>query len=414
MFFFIYNIVIGLYGLAIRCAAPFNVKAKQWVMGRKNWRSKLSKAIIPNKKVIWMHVASLGEFEQGRPVLDKLKTMYPSHFLLLSFFSPSGYEHRKNYKGVDLVIYMPLDTLSNAKDFVLSIKPELSIFVKYEFWLNHLKVLNQHNLKYIFIAVPLRGSQYFFQWYGKTALALIKNAHTIHVQSDEDIELLLKKNILNASPSGDTRFDRVAAIGHKEIKLEALEKWIDSRKCIVAGSTWPADEELLIDWIEQQKSAVCLIIVPHLVDEVSIKKLINLLGKNSFCLFSKLKQNDEKARILIIDQMGLLAQLYHFSHIAYIGGGFGKGIHNILEAAVYGVPVLFGPNYQKFNEAKALIACGGAISISDGQTLSKHLNQLMQDEQLSANLGKINSDYVEKNKGATNKILKNIREIIED
>lgn len=415
MFFFLYNISIYLYGCAIQCMSIFNPKAKLWKEGRRNWEKKLKSHFNTPKKVIWMHVASLGEFEQGRPLMEKIKKDFPGHFLLVSFFSPSGYEIRKNYRGADYICYLPLDTPRNARKFVEIAQPKLTIFVKYEFWFNFMKALRKQQSKTIFIATTFRANQYFFQWYGKAALSQIAKVDRMHVQNEFSAKLLAKHNFENVTISGDTRFDRVAEIMESSDGIPEIEKWINQRVCIVAGSTWPEDERLLFNWFKKQDDKLCLIIAQHHIDAERIiqnstndKQLkVKLFSDPDFVY-------DVDANILVIDNIGLLAKLYRYADFTYIGGGFGEGIHNILEAAVYGKAVVFGPNNKKFNEAQALIKSGGAISIGNQSDLNKVFDLLLNNPDERKIKGQLCASFVQENRGATTKIMNDIHELLQD
>jgi len=410
---FLYNLLIFVYVQLIKIFAINNAKAKKWCKGRENWQTKLIAGLSKTKsKTIWIHCASLGEFEQGRPIIEAIKQQYPETFILLTFFSPSGYEIRKNYPLADFVCYLPADTPKQAKEFINIVQPSLVIFVKYEFWLNMLEVLKQKNIPVLLTSAIFRGNQIFFKWYGglwKNALYGFKH---IFVQTEESAALLEKIHIKNLSIGGDTRFDRVVEIAQQCKPIPQIERFNNNSLVLVAGSTWPADE-LLLEKFSINFPNWKIIVAPHEIDESHLTNLEKILPKT--CRFSSLlnlSENELKhTQILIIDNIGMLSQLYNYAHICYIGGGFGAGIHNILEAAVYGKPVLFGPKFEKFEEAKALIKAGGAFSIQDEASLMNKFSDLTKGTALVETCGANSRDFVAQNAGATNLIMNYIKQI---
>ncbi|MCH5720563.1 3-deoxy-D-manno-octulosonic acid transferase [Niabella hibiscisoli] len=402
-----YNISIRLYQLAILIASLFNKKAKCWLEGRTDIFNKLQSAIGKSNKVIWMHCASLGEFEQGRPVLEELRLQYPEHQLLLTFFSPSGYEIRKNYAGVDWVFYLPLDTKANAGKFMDIVKPSLSIFVKYEYWYHYLHKLHQKNIPVILISAIFRENAPFFKWYGSVHRKMANYFHHLFVQNQESYDRITRiVPAVKVSLAGDTRFDRVKTIADSFEPLPLIEAFIGGKKIMVAGSTWPEDELILKKLIENQPD-LSLIIAPHEITDTHLRFLRETFAGAAF--YSELlKANNgiSSERVLIIDNIGMLSKLYYYSLVSYIGGGFNKsGIHNTLEAAVYGKPVLFGPNYQKFAEATGLIKNRAAHSYTTDTELIQLTQSLFSNENLlkeySDNAGK----FVASHTGATNLII---------
>ena len=433
MVLFVYNIFLLLFKAAVPIAALFNVKAQKWVKGRRNIFDILEASIAGNGKVIWVHCASLGEFEQGRPVIEKLRTNYPNYKLLLTFFSPSGYEIRKGYNGVDWVFYLPMDGPKNAKRFLQIIKPSLVIFVKYEFWYYYLKEINDSDTPLLLISALFRERSIFFKWYGGLQRKILSFFDHLFVQNETSKRLLDSIGLGDKScVCGDTRFDRVIEIAEKFTPLPAIEKFIGYNKTIVAGSTWPQDEQVLqATIITINDPSLKLIIAPHEINKEHITQ-IQKLFPNSI-LYSKLSidnaqltesrghpldnqqsssniQHPASRNTLIIDNIGILSSLYHYAYITYIGGGFGKGIHNTLEAAVYGKPVLFGPVYKKFQEAIDLVNNGGAISINNPEDCIAAIQTLIQDEKAYAGSCEKSKDYVYANRGATHKIMKFIQE----
>jgi len=413
----LYTLGIHLYRFAIFLASAFNEKARLWRTGRKNILSRLSDALKEKKPTVWFHCASLGEFEQGRPLMERLKKQHPEYRILLTFFSPSGYEVRKNYAGADHVFYLPVDTPGNAKRFVQLVQPKAVFFVKYEFWYNYLGELQRKNIPHYLVSAVFRPSQHFFRGYGSWFRKALNGYTWIFTQEKSSLELLQSVGVKNASVSGDTRFDRVAEIAAsaKDIPVAAAFAGAE-RNVLVAGSTWPADEEKLAAFFEKNPGWK-LLIAPHEIGDAHLDALEKQLrAASSFTSAGavlRFSKADEKtaaqARALVIDNIGMLSSLYRYGKIAYIGGGFGAGIHNILEAAVYGMPVLFGPNHQKFNEAKMLITEGGAFSFSSAEELEKYLNGWINDPAKLALVSKIAGDFVRRNGGATEKILQHLR-----
>lgn len=397
----VYELGIRIYGGLIRLAALLNVKkAKQFVLGRSNWRQKLSEALANNSKpVIWMHAASAGEFEQGRPLLEKIRENHPSHFIVLTFFSPSGYEFRKNYSGADYIAYLPLDTHKNSTDFIRLLKPDLALFVKYEFWPNLLKACKEHSIPTILFSSVFRSNQWFFKPILQgVARKTLSSFSQIFVQDAASKERLNSIQI-EASIAPDTRFDRVFEISQIPFQHPLIEKFCGSDSVLVAGSTWPEDEEIL-KTISDRLFPSKMIWVPHDIHTAHLVELVKLIP--NAVLLSELEsgKNIENHSLLIIDRFGLLSKLYRYATIAYIGGGFGKGIHNTLEAATYGIPVIFGPKYHKFNEATGLINAGAAFSITDSSSLVSVLNQLQSTQHLEKSKRSA-SDFIKQNLGGT-------------
>jgi 3-deoxy-D-manno-octulosonic-acid transferase len=399
----IYNIGIVGYGLLIRIASLFNAKAKLFVSGRKNNFDLLRKKIDPTQRPIWFHFASLGEFEQGRPVLEQLKLRYPNQKLVVTFFSPSGYEIRKNYPLAD-VFYLPLDTAPNSKKFIALVNPRLAIFTKYEFWYHYFKTLHEQQIPLYLISGIFRPEQAFFKWYGGFYRNLLKYVTHFFVQNEQSAALLKSIGIDEVSLSGDTRFDRVYENAQSLKQLPIIAAFCGNSNVFIAGSTWPADEELLVD-LAKKYPEWKFIVAPHEVDEGHINSIVKLFSSDGV-RFSTLKEQTSNAKhqTLIIDNIGMLSSLYQYGKVAYIGGGFGVGIHNTLEAAAFGLPVIFGPNYQKFQEAKDLIEIGAARSISNASELAESFEYFIGNEKAAADAAK----YVASKKGATELILKKL------
>ncbi len=401
-----YNIFLALYHTGVQIAALWNKKAALWVSGRKAQQLSTTKV---EKQTVWMHCASLGEFEQGRPVLEALKKAYPNCYIVLSFFSPSGYEIRKNYSGADKVVYLPLDGPFRSKKFIETINPGLVLWVKYEYWYYYLNELKKRNTPVLLVSGIFRKEQSFFKWYGGLWKKMLGSFEHLFVQNHASVELLKSIHAHeNCTVTGDTRFDRVADIAAQwEPLSEAVSQFCEGHKVIVAGSTWEEDEEELIHYARVHPH-IRFIFAPHEVSPERIKDLKEEFKEG--ILFSELANRQMctviHSNVLIIDNIGMLSRLYRYASIAYIGGGFNQsGIHNILEAAVYGKPIVFGPVYEKFAEARQLVELQGAFSIENALELEDLLNKLFSDERLLARTGEICSKYVQEHGGATQKIM---------
>lgn len=416
---FLYNLGIYVFQLGLKLASLFNPKAKLWMEGRKNWEVQI-KAKVSSLKLenaVWFHCASLGEFEQGRPVIEKLKKENPKQKIVLSFFSPSGYEIQKNYPFADLVTYLPTDTPFNAKAFLSILKPKLAIFVKYEFWLNYLFELERKQIPAFLISTVIKKHQPFFKWYGgyfRKALATYK---TIYTQDVHSIKLLRVLRISSGVLAGDTRFDRVLQVCSAPKKIKEIDEFAKDAFVVIAGSSWQRDEDHLVESYLQLKEKypnLKLIIAPHEIDRKNIDRLRNLLAKNelSYHLFSDNSDNYVHP-ILVVNAIGFLSSIYQYGTVAMIGGGFNNGIHNILEPTVYGLPVLFGPNYKKFNEAFETIDLNVGFVVNNSSELTSHLSDLIENKTLLAESSRLAKNYVLKNSGATNKIVDDLREFLD-
>jgi len=375
--------------------------------GRATTYSKLKSIISENDKVLWMHCASLGEFEQGRPILEKLKSQYPNHKLVLTFFSPSGYEVRKNYEAVDVVCYLPLDSQKKAKQFLNLVHPELAIFVKYEFWPNLLRELQNRKIKTILVSGIFRKEQAFFKWYGSWMRKSLMAFSHFFVQDQNSEKLLNSINFHNVTVSGDTRFDRVFEITKQNNQLDFIAAFINNVYTLVAGSTWKEDEDLLVHYINNHASEdEKFIIAPHNINEKEIESLMKSISKKAV-LFSEKEREDLKGfQVLIVDTIGILTKIYSYASIAYVGGGYTKsGIHNVLEPATFGVPIVMGPNYQKFNEACELVENEACFVVDNSQKLSVLLKEFFHENQKRKKAGSNALNYVINKTGATSKIL---------
>jgi 3-deoxy-D-manno-octulosonic-acid transferase len=404
---FFYNLGIRLYGLIISLIAPFNAKAKKWKDGRKNWASDLAQKMQSKKAgqpVFWLHASSLGEFEQGRPIIEALKKAQPDLFIVLSFFSPSGYEIRKNYNLADVVTYLPLDTKSNAKRFLQIIQADFVVFVKYEFWHHFLYQLEQQKTSTYLISAVFRPNQLFFKPYGKFFRNILQRFQHIFVQNESSFQLLQNIKLTNITLSGDTRIDRVFDISQTERELPILDHFCGNAPVWVIGSSWPPDETFIFDYLHNDLPENWkLIIAPHDISKKHIQQIEQQL-QVPFLRYSVAEEKDlDHYRVLIIDNIGMLAFLYRYGKIAYIGGAFGEGLHNTLEAIVYGLPVVFGPKYKKFEEARYLVDQKGGFCISDKEDLKKTMDHLLEEANL-AKAAKTAKNYILQNQGASQQI----------
>ncbi|MCH2046793.1 MAG: 3-deoxy-D-manno-octulosonic acid transferase [Saprospiraceae bacterium] len=407
-----YYIGISLYSFAIRVAALFSPKAKLWVSGRKGIWQRLEAAFeSEDAEVIWMHCASLGEFEQGRPLIEALKLKFPKHKLLLTFFSPSGYEVRKNYDLADWVFYLPMDGPGNAGHFMKIVDPKMVFFIKYEFWYYYLNALKQSKVPTYLVSAHFRPNQVFFKWYGGFFRNILECFTQIFVQNEDSVHLLDFCQV-PVQVTGDTRMDRVLKISENAQSFPVIDGFVADRKVLVAGSTWSEDENHLLRLMQNDDlyKNYCLIIAPHQVDAAHIKDLENRLSKInafSYTLYSRLSQSSSKGdqnKVLVIDNIGMLSSLYKYAHITYVGGGFGAGIHNILEAIVYKLPVIFGSKYQKFQEAVDLHALGVAQSYSSYEELEE-VSRFLANSNNYSQIQAAAEAYIQEQRGATDKIM---------
>ncbi len=400
-----YNLCIYLLQMTVWAASFFHSKANQFVTGRQNIFLKLRDAFLQTSSaVVWVHCASLGEFEQGRPLMELLKKIYPANKILLTFFSPSGYEVRKNYQGADFIFYLPWDTPSYARRFIEITKPVLAIFIKYEFWYNYSLELKKRNTPLLSVSCIFRSDQLFFKSYGTLFRKILDNFNWFFVQNQESIKLLKSIGITNASVAGDTRFDRVYQITQQGQDIPVALKFKDSQKVFVIGSAWPEDMDLLAAFINENQF-LKFIIAPHEISEEFLSEIENSLQVKTV-RFSNAGAHIEDARVLLIDNIGTLSRLYRYGEFAYVGGAFGKGLHNILEAACYGVPVFFGnKNFEKFQEARELIMRGGAFEVGSYPELKAKYEMLNNRPENFLLACEVTRQYVQENLGATKKIM---------
>ncbi|CAL2101309.1 3-deoxy-D-manno-octulosonic acid transferase [Tenacibaculum sp. 190130A14a] len=410
---FLYNLFLHLISLLLPIIALFNHKIKLFAHGRKETFSKLS-SIKKEDKVVWIHAASLGEFEQARPIIENIKVTYPNYKVVVSFFSPSGYEIRKNYPLADIICYLPIDTKSNVKKFIKQLHPTLAIIVKYEFWPNLLQELKNTNTSTLLISGIFRKKQSFFKSYGSFMKNKLSAFNHFFVQNEESKKLLNSINFNNVTVSGDTRFDRVYEILQQDNTLDFIEDFKNNKYTLVAGSTWKEDEELLVDYINNTTSTdEKFIIAPHNIKLNQIKELTSSLSKKTVLFSEKDNVNLKEFQVFIIDTIGLLTKIYAYGDIAYVGGGLATGLHNILEPATYGIPVVFGGNkYQKFKEANDLLELGSATIVTNKIELTTTFASIKNDNELRFKMGNTNQQYIKNNVGATQKILTHLKDIL--
>jgi 3-deoxy-D-manno-octulosonic-acid transferase len=400
----LYNIVISIYTILIRIVSLFNKKARLWVTGRKGWPGILRTKFKGEEGVIWVHCASLGEFEQGRPVIEKLKEMLPGRKILVTFFSPSGYEIMKNWPVADHVCYLPADTPSNAAKFIDIVRPGMVVFIKYEFWNNFITAIHKRAIPLYLVSSIFRTGQYFFRWYGGFFRDQLKKFTRIFVQDSDSADLLRSIGISDIVISGDTRFDRVAQIADSARQIELIERFRGDEKMFLAGSSWPSDEEIIAGYINENPGKMKWIFAPHEIDPANIKRLESLLNVKTV-RYSDPGDDLRNARVMIIDNIGLLSSAYRYAYVAEVGGGFGKGIHNILEPACWGIPVIFGPDHKKFREAVELLEEGGAFTFRSRDEFYSILDRLLSDNDFYNKAAVISKKYIAANKGVTAKII---------
>lgn len=410
---FLYNLAIHLTRLFIPFLGLFSPKMRLFYKGRKKIFLKIESALSNEDKSIWMHCASLGEFEQGRPLIEKIKKQFPDYKLVLSFFSPSGYEVRKDYDFADVVVYLPLDTPKNAMLFIEKVHPTLAIFIKYEFWPNILVELRKQKVPTLLVSGIFRKDQMFFKDKKKWIRDFLETFTHFFVQNKESLKLLKSIGFDNVTLSGDTRFDRVSDLVKNKKELPLIQSFTEKHHTLVAGSTWEKDEKLLVDYINNVASAQeRFILAPHNIKAQEIEKLKQKLAKETLLYSQANLENTQKASVLIIDSIGLLTSVYAYAQIAYVGGGFGTGIHNILEPATYGIPILIGPKYQKFQEAKDLISQKACFEIQNQEDLNNHLQEFFSDKEKEKKASQIALQYVQDNIGATDSVMEYLKVVL--
>ena len=404
---FLYNFSLRLYNLALWIASMFNARAKAWIQGRKSWKEDLVSKVreFGNAETVWFHCASLGEFEQGRPLIEELLERFPKYKIIVSFFSPSGYTIRRNYKHANAVVYLPLDTPANAKFWVGTVKPRVAFFIKYEYWFNFLIELKEHNIPVVFASAVFREKQLFFQWYGSWFRSQLENIHWFFVQNESSGGLIQSLGFENVTITGDTRFDRVSETAVHAGEFPLVKRFCGDANIIMGGSTWPKDEAMLIPLIRVGSDKIKFILATHDVSPSRIHSLEHSLEMPSVRYSNLNDVNAESTRILIIDTIGILSQLYQYAHLAFIGGAFGSGLHNILEAVVFGIPVFFGPKHDKFWEAAALIKKGGAFEIKNIEDFDGIAIGLFSDPEKYKRASTTCLNFIEENRGATKLII---------
>lgn len=409
-----YNIIMYIIQLGVAIGSFFNDKLRKMWQGEQDAVQTLRKKVDPDADYIWFHAASLGEFEQGRPLMEQIKKSYPQYKILLTFFSPSGYEVRKNYEGADIITYLPIDTVGNARQFLRTVRPVMAFFIKYEFWYNYLHILQYRGIPAYSVSSIFRPDQVFFKWYGRGYGRVLKCFTRFFVQNEESKKLLESIGIHDTMVVGDTRFDRVLQIKEASKQLPIVERFVkgtpeDPKKVFVAGSSWQPDEEIFLKYFNNHRDWK-LIVAPHVIGEDHLKFIFSLIKDKKVVRYTQATEdNVADADVLIIDCFGLLSSVYHYGDVAYVGGGFGVGIHNVLEAAVWGMPVLFGPNNKHFAEAQGLLQSGGGIEIEDYETFSLIMSQLSDDSAYYDTCGQEAGAFVQSLAGATKKVLSSVK-----
>jgi 3-deoxy-D-manno-octulosonic-acid transferase len=409
----LYNIGTGVYHLGIRIASFFKPKAKLWVQGRRGLFQHIETTVKPSEKgLIWFHCASLGEFEQGRPIIESIRKEYPDKRLCITFFSPSGYEVQKDYKGADYVFYLPMDSRRNAKKFIKLLQPEMAVFIKYEFWYHYLNTLYRNNIPTLFISSAFRPNQHFFKWYGGWFRKTLKRINYIFVQNEGSEKLLKSIGYNNVSISGDTRYDRVFETSQKAQSIEIISAFKQDKKLLVAGSTWGPDEQFMAQYINNSKHDLKYIIAPHEISKSHIASIHDQLNVNVINYSNATVEQMQAATVLIIDNVGMLSRLYLHADLAYVGGSFSKGVHNILEPATFGMPIFYGAVNKKHPEADALIATGGAFGINNATELQEAIDRVLADEQLFQQASEASKSFILKNKGAKEKVMQYLKDYL--
>ena len=403
----LYNICVALYAAIIRLIAPFHRKARQWSRGRKGLIERLKAEIGEGDRIVWIHSSSLGEFEQGRPIVDYIKAHYPEYKILLTFFSPSGYEMRKNYPNADYVFYIPVDTRRRVRKFLDVVAPEVVIFVKNEFWLNMLAELQRRNIRTYLASAIFRRNSIFFSIFGDIWRKALRSFDTLFVQDEGSKALLAEIGVENVEVAGDTRFDRVITIAEEAQRVEVVEQFKGNGRLFVAGSTWGPDEDILLPLINENPD-IKFVVAPHEMNESRIERILREV-KGGAVRYTQLPSSFSDKQVLILDTIGLLSRVYSSAEWAYVGGGFGVGIHNTLEAAVYGMPVAFGPKYRKFKEARDLIELGAGRSVSSAEELKVWFDELKNDADYLARLAALAKVYVGQHRGVTERIIEKIK-----
>lgn len=406
----LYTIAIYLYQLMVMLVSPFHEKARTMLRGQRKAFKILKEKVDKKARYVWFHAASLGEFEQGRPLMERFRREHPEFKILLTFFSPSGYEVRKNYQGADIICYLPFDTPSNVYRFLHLIRPEMAFFIKYEFWMDYMWACHHYGIPFYSISSIFRPNKIFFRWYGRPYARVLKYVTYFFVQDEQSRQLLASRGYVNnVTIVGDTRFDRVIDIAHQAKELPLVERFCSDAPCVfVAGSSWPPDEELIIPYFNSHPN-MKLILAPHVIDERHLQQIEQRLSRPSIRYTQATAESVAQADCLILDCFGLLSSIYRYGQIAYVGGGFGEGIHNVPEAAIYGVPVLIGPNNKGFREAQDLLRMGGCFEITGPTLFNAVVDRLLSDNQLRSLRGAVCHDYITSNAGASDVIFRTLK-----
>ena len=406
-----YNLIIYLYLAGVAIYSLFDEKVRKMWRGERDAFRVLKEKVDPKAKYVWFHAASLGEFEQGRPLMEELRRSYPEYKILLTFFSPSGYEVRKNYEGADIICYLPLDTVLTARRFLRSVRPVMAFFIKYEFWYNYLHILRHRQVPVYSVSSIFREGQVFFRWYGKQYSHVLKCFTHFFVQNKESQRLLERIGIHNTTLVGDTRFDRVLQIKEAAQQLPIIDAFKEGHQVFVAGSSWPPDEEIFIRYFNEHPDWR-LIIAPHVIGSDHLQQIQSRLKRKALLYTEATPETARQADCIIINCFGLLSSIYRYGEVAYVGGGFGVGIHNVLEAAVWGMPVIFGPNNRRFQEAQGLLAAEGGFEIQHEEDFRRLMDRMRTDADFLAKTGRQAGAFVEEKTGATAKVLNHVRPLL--
>ena len=406
-----YNIIIYIYQLGVMFYSLFNEKVRKMWRGERDAIRVLREKVNPNEQYVWFHAASLGEFEQGRPLIEQMRQEHPEYKILLTFFSPSGYEVRKNYEGADIVCYLPLDTITNARKFLRAVRPVMAFFIKYEFWYNYLHILKHRNVPVYSVSSIFRPEQVFFKWYGRRYGKVLNCFTHFFVQNEESKKLLSSIGIDCVTVSGDTRFDRVLGVKKASKALPIVESFVGDKWAFVAGSSWLPDEEIFIKYFNEHKDWK-LVIAPHVIDESHLTQILALLDRKTVRYTQTTPEEAAEADCLIIDCYGLLSSIYRYGDVSYVGGGFGVGIHNVLEAAVWNIPVIFGPNNKRFQEAQGLLRAEGGFEIQNYSDFEAVMNRFIADNDHLKASGNIAGELVQGHFGASEIILNSVSHLL--
>lgn len=406
-----YNIIIYIYQFGVMLYSLFNEKVRKMWRGERDAIRVLREKVNPNEQYVWFHAASLGEFEQGRPLIEQMRQEHPEYKILLTFFSPSGYEVRKNYEGADIVCYLPLDTITNARKFLRAVRPVMAFFIKYEFWYNYLHILKHRNVPVYSVSSIFRPEQVFFKWYGRRYGKVLNCFTHFFVQNEESKKLLSSIGIDCVTVSGDTRFDRVLGVKKASKALPIVDSFVGDKLAFVAGSSWLPDEEIFIKYFNEHKDWK-LVIAPHVIDESHLTQILALLDRKTVRYTQTTPEEAAEADCLIIDCYGLLSGIYRYGDVSYVGGGFGVGIHNVLEAAVWNIPVIFGPNNKRFQEAQGLLRAEGGFEIQNYSDFEAVMNRFIADNDHLKASGNIAGEFVQGHFGASEIILNSVSHLL--